>query len=692
MEAVRLVPTGLRFDAAAASLLHVDDAAGLLLAVAGGAVAAYSLAQPGAPPRVTALEPGPRVAAVRCSPDGRWLALQRAPAYLELVERDSGRLLLAAPARRGAHLVGFFWTAAPGADLVMATPAGLEAHALGAGGRGLALRSQLAHPTRWVRYDHGSRVALLGTGEQGLWLQGYQFAADGVAKLPPFQIAAASPGATPAPPAASRLDPACVRLLTLYGRPYCAFADRPGRRLLLYRLFRDAVVLARSVDAGAPDFELGVADNLLLLHQPAARRVLLLDVAAPGGPPGPALPLGLAAPAGGPRPDILPAQPGAGRADGFCLPNLVLDAAAGVGWAAALDLRALAAGARDPAALVALLQRRRPEAHPGADLRALTLSVVRGVLVERPPLAAVRAVFDAAAAAAAEAVRAAPLPPVDGGAPGAPAGDGGADIVAEALQWLHEEEAVPAPYLQACLDAYGAAAEAAGVGAPACLARLALDVALQQGHGLQAAAALLAQPDRASPGAADALEAAAEAGGAPGGGAAADALRARLGLHALRVRAALRRGRVVRALRLARAHRVESLPPAAFLHAAAESGARGRPPAPAAVAAAACRRPADAAPRAQATWASSSPPTASATSPCGRRCRTMRPCSRSTSASCRRPRPSPRLRGPALEVVRPCGLSWAAVQLFQAGELCSAGTPCGAGRLAPHGACAGVRR
>lgn len=381
-DAVTLVPSGLRFDARSASLLHVDDAAGLLLAVVGSEVAAYSLAQPGAPPRLTRIEEGAPVTAVRCSLEGSHLALQRTPAYLEIVGRDSGTMLVASPARRGAALVGFFWTHAPGCDLVMATAAGLELYALAAGGQTLGLRSQLAHPVRWVLYDHDTRLALLGTGEQGLWLQAYQFASDGLVKLPPFQIAASTPGATPAPPAASRLDPASVRLLAAYGRAYCAFLDRPGLRLLLYRLFKDAVVLQHSYDAGAADFELGMADNLLLLHQPAARRVLLLDVAATDGPAAPALPLALELPAHAARPD-----PGAWR---YCLPNLVLDAGAGLGWEVRLDLRALARASREPAALVALLQRRRPAAHPGTDLRGLTLAVLKGVLVERAPLGQVR--------------------------------------------------------------------------------------------------------------------------------------------------------------------------------------------------------------------------------------------------------------------------------------------------------------
>ena len=65
---VRLVPSGLRFDARRASLLHVDDAAGLLLVVAGSEVAAYSLAAPGAPPRVTRIEEGAPVRRFCCPP------------------------------------------------------------------------------------------------------------------------------------------------------------------------------------------------------------------------------------------------------------------------------------------------------------------------------------------------------------------------------------------------------------------------------------------------------------------------------------------------------------------------------------------------------------------------------------------------------------------------------------------------
>lgn len=51
--------------------------------------------------------------------------------------------------------------------------------------------------------------------------------------------------------------------------------------------------------------------------------------------------------------------------------------------------------------------------------------------------------------------------------------------------WLHEEEAVDAPYIQAVLAEFEAACETCGVPVPARLRVLALDVALQQGNTSQ---------------------------------------------------------------------------------------------------------------------------------------------------------------------------------------------------------------
>lgn len=53
------------------------------------------------------------------------------------------------------------------------------------------------------------------------------------------------------------------------------------------------------------------------------------------------------------------------------------------------------------------------------------------------------------------------------------------------LQWLHEEEAVDAPYLQAALAELDASLAAHGIPAPARLHALSLDVALQLGQSFQ---------------------------------------------------------------------------------------------------------------------------------------------------------------------------------------------------------------
>ena len=53
------------------------------------------------------------------------------------------------------------------------------------------------------------------------------------------------------------------------------------------------------------------------------------------------------------------------------------------------------------------------------------------------------------------------------------------------IVWLHEEEAVDAPYIQAVLAEFEAACEACDVPIPARMRVLSLDVALQQGHTAQ---------------------------------------------------------------------------------------------------------------------------------------------------------------------------------------------------------------
>lgn len=58
-------------------------------------------------------------------------------------------------------------------------------------------------------------------------------------------------------------------------------------------------------------------------------------------------------------------------------------------------------------------------------------------------------------------------------------------MVLQVLKWLHDEEAVDAPYLSAALGEYEASCEAYGVPCPPQLHVLNTDVALQQGQAAQ---------------------------------------------------------------------------------------------------------------------------------------------------------------------------------------------------------------
>lgn len=56
-------------------------------------------------------------------------------------------------------------------SVVMATGQGLELYQGSPKGQGLRYMGSRKHPTTWCTYSHESRIALLATGEGGLWLQ-----------------------------------------------------------------------------------------------------------------------------------------------------------------------------------------------------------------------------------------------------------------------------------------------------------------------------------------------------------------------------------------------------------------------------------------------------------------------------------------------------------------------------------------
>ena len=73
--------------------------------------------------------------------------------------------------RSKSRLLKFFWSPSAAYDLVMATEHGLELYQQLSKGQGLRYMGSRKHPTSWCIYSHESRIALLATGEGGLWLQ-----------------------------------------------------------------------------------------------------------------------------------------------------------------------------------------------------------------------------------------------------------------------------------------------------------------------------------------------------------------------------------------------------------------------------------------------------------------------------------------------------------------------------------------
>lgn len=73
--------------------------------------------------------------------------------------------------RSKSRLLKFFWSPSAACDLVMATEHGLELYQQLSQGQGLRYMGSRKHPTAWCIYSHESRIALLATGEGGLWLQ-----------------------------------------------------------------------------------------------------------------------------------------------------------------------------------------------------------------------------------------------------------------------------------------------------------------------------------------------------------------------------------------------------------------------------------------------------------------------------------------------------------------------------------------
>jgi len=261
----------------------------------------------------------------------------------------------------------------------------------------------------------------------------------------------------------------------------------------------------------------------------------------------------------------------------FYVPSLLVDPQGQAAYRLVLDLPALCDSSSHPGVLVSVLQRRRAAArnharlvpattpgltlppvlssqlsaapnHPasnppmvavvgggsaalgGASVRQLLLSAVRTALQERLPMGALRSMFGDLCRGAAEVGAAAAAGKAS---PAALAGVlGPSDVCTQVFRWLHDEEVVDAPYLQAALCEYSAAAAAAGLQLGLDVEVLGLELLLQQSQPEQVAVQLYCQWPSLSTSLAACLEracAGAGVGGASSGAAGLSGLGALVG-------------------------------------------------------------------------------------------------------------------------------------------------------------------
>ena len=341
----------------------------------------------------------------------RLVAVKRSDVIIDVYPCDAsdGRSARYELRRVGERILAFFWSRAPGVDLVVVTTRGLEqfaclgcwetsADSSGDGvfvpGSGdaegppsvptppiaLALvgekRMKGETPVGWCVYDSVSQLVALASGPGHARLTAWQFSSAGALKLPRFELppTRASPRSPPMSPGAGIdvLRAEDVRLFSLYQRVFLARVDRRNGELVMYRVHRDALVRAHVVnlspllmytEGALPEgvaLDVNVVDNVLCVHALGSGTVSVIDVAghrdvSAGRSRGEEV-----------RALTAPMRLGCVRGSSECpselrvlAPDVVMDTRAGVAWKLGLDLGAIAEGSGlEGADLVSFLQRR----------------------------------------------------------------------------------------------------------------------------------------------------------------------------------------------------------------------------------------------------------------------------------------------------------------------------------------------
>lgn len=215
-----------------------------------------------APPQVCFLSQGPVITA-RFSSDKQLLAVMRSNTEIEFVNQEDGSQFWQ-KCKSTSKLLGYFWCDGKNCDVVFVTTGGLELYKLLESKKGLQLKETKKHDIKWYRYTADTKLIIIQDSSR---LLGYQFQVDTLVKLPKFQV-----------DAKGTLTPESIHPLALYGKLFCCHINALAERVVLYRLYKDAIIKQFSFPTYSKHMGISVVDNLLLVHHMDSGLVMIFDV------------------------------------------------------------------------------------------------------------------------------------------------------------------------------------------------------------------------------------------------------------------------------------------------------------------------------------------------------------------------------------------------------------------------------
>jgi len=366
-----------------------------------------------------------RVERISFSLDHQLAAVQRSAVDLDIFDLASGSTFPLAvrssrssgwAARDRGRILGSHWPGSEACELAVVTTAGVELYRVLRERRSLKLLRRVSQPVSWSVYSHETRLMLLAAGQQDNLLSGLQLQPRSAVRLPRFEVLLSPlqglPLAQPLAQGQQRprrsLQARHVSVHRVYDALYCAHIDEEARKVVLYALYRDAVLRQHELPTHSARAALSVCDNLLVVHALDQQVATLFDLRinrfCPISAPLPlaTLPADGFSPAYSPHWLIAP-------------PDKVVDPLAGRAGRLRLNLRAIAASSIDKVCLLEFLLLR-------SRSHLVLLEVLADALSELEPLPTLSRMFALLQQPAAQA------------ALGAPARDGAAAANAPVLR------------------------------------------------------------------------------------------------------------------------------------------------------------------------------------------------------------------------------------------------------------------